>query len=67
MNGYEESYVVMQEWKFDLDEKDDVSSNQAQSMVAKKKTTMNFCRILSFEHHGHKLLQAFFKILKRKI
>jgi hypothetical protein len=28
MNGYEESHVVMQEWKFDLDEKDDVSSNK---------------------------------------
>jgi hypothetical protein len=36
MNGYKESHVVMQEWKFDLDEKDDVSSNQAQSKVARK-------------------------------
>jgi hypothetical protein len=36
MNGYEESHVVMQEWKFDLGEKDDVSSNQAQAKVAMK-------------------------------
>jgi hypothetical protein len=36
MNGYEESHVVMQEWKFELDEKNDVSSNQAQAKVAMK-------------------------------
>jgi hypothetical protein len=36
MNGYEESHVVIQEWKFDLDEKDDVSSIKIQSKVARK-------------------------------
>jgi hypothetical protein len=36
MNGHKESHVVMQEWKFDLDEEENVSSNQAQTKVAMK-------------------------------
>jgi hypothetical protein len=36
MNGHEESHVVMQEWKFDLVEEENVSSNQTQTKVAMK-------------------------------
>jgi hypothetical protein len=36
MNDHEESHVVLQAWRFRLNEKDEVSSNQPPTKVAKK-------------------------------
>ncbi len=69
---YDKSEInILENFSFffnDLDVKDELSSLQPLAKMAKKRqTTTNFCKIIPFEQHSHKLLSTFFNIFNRKL